>query len=175
VALAAVVQRPAALAVAEPQWVAVSGARPMVEAAAAPGSLAKAVAAAGSPAAVVPEAAPVVRRIAVAPPMVVCGWQCRAAVREDGPAGDRQREVAACWEQPLDWAQPSSAQPRAVLPERPQAACGSRCQDAIRHPEGGGNPDRPAVSRCPAPQCLGHRYLAPRCLAPRSSAQPRLV
>jgi hypothetical protein len=107
---------------------------------------------------------------------VVCGWQCRAAVQEDGLAAGRQQEPVAWSAQPPDWAQPNSARLRVALPAPLQAACGSQCRDASRHPVGGGNLDRRAVaSRCLAPQCLGHRYLAPRCLALRSSAQPRLA
>jgi hypothetical protein len=161
-AQAAAVQRPAALAVAEPRRVAVLGAR-LRPAAVALGSLAEAAAAVDSPAAAVPAAAPAARRIAVAPQMAVCGWQCRAVVREDGPADDRQREPAAYWAQQPDWVQPSSARQRAVLPAPPSAACGSQCQDAVRRPVDGGNPDRPAtVSRCPAQQCLAQQYLALR-------------
>jgi hypothetical protein len=165
----AVVQQPAALAVAVPRRVAVSGARPRPGAEVALGSLAEAVAAAGSPAAVVPEDAPAARRTVAAPQMAVCGWQCRAADREDGPADGRQRGLAAYSAQQPDWAQPNSVRRQAVWPARRPAACGWQSRDAVRHPVDGGNPERPAtVSRCPALQCLEQR-----CLALRSSAQLR--
>jgi hypothetical protein len=120
--------------------------------------------AAGSPAAAVPVAALAARQTAVAPPIAACGWRCRVAVREDGPAGERRR-AAECWAQQPDWAQPSSARRQAVLP----AASGWQCQEADRHPADGGNlapADRPAT----VPQ-----WLVPRCSVPRSWVRPHLA
>jgi hypothetical protein len=133
---AAVVRRPVAL-----------GARP--GAVAAGGSLAAAAAvAAGSPAAAVPVAAPAARRTAVAPPLAACGWRCRAAVREDGPAGDLRQETAACRVQQPDW----ERQPVALLVALP-AASGWLCQEAARHPADGASlawADPATVARCSA-------------------------
>jgi len=165
---AAVRRREAPVAVARPRVA--SDARPQPAAVVAGGSPAAEAEAAGSPAAAVPAAAPVACQTAVAPPMAACGWRCQAAVQQDGPAGDRRQEVAACRvQQP---AQPNSARPWAVvLPAAPPAASGWLCPAAARHPEDGGSPvlvDPTLAVRCSAPQCS---ELC--CLEPRSSAQPR--